>query len=253
MFVILALGALGLLVVASKDVLADGSNAPRPRPRPLPGTPPKQPGQGGNWRDLATTSQYETKGALEQFPGYSMLDEYEREIIDYVNEQVDTGASLTEDALKTGAIALFGPAAAPVLDRLFETDWWKSKKQWIKDKFGDAVGEVKDAGEDALEWADENLNPFRMGEIPQAAMTRFAMQQIRGLEEFIPLCMAKLGHYVGSTVVVDGIHHPVTASGLCALAQRAGMRGAESWLNAPSDHSRYPASTQAFLDNNGIF
>lgn len=251
MFAILFIVGIGAIAFAAQKANASPQLPPRPRPQ----SPPShdEPVKSGNWRDLATTSQYETAPALEQFPGYSMLDEYEREIVDYVNEQVDSGAALTEDAIKVGAVALFGPAAIPVLDRLFASDWWQSKKQWIKDKFGDAVGEVKDAGEDALEWADENLNPFRLGGIPVEGLRQYARVQAAGLEEFIPLCEQKLGQYVGSHVDVGGTLHEVTLSGVCGIADRAGMRGAQSWLNSPSDHLKFPATTQAFLETNGLF
>ena len=45
----------------------------------------------------------------------------------------------------------------------------------------------------------------------------------------------------------------ITLSGLLGVIQCAGLDGAVGWLTKPSDRKRYPHTTQAFMNTNGIY
>lgn len=61
--------------------------------------------------------------------------------------------------------------------------------------------------------------------------------------------------YLRRTIVVPGHDGPttITLSGLLGVIQCAGLDGAVSWLEKPNDRKRYPHTTQAYLNTNGVF
>lgn len=63
-----------------------------------------------------------------------------------------------------------------------------------------------------------------------------------------------VGH-VGHGFLVPGYEGrvPLSLSGLLGVIQCAGLEGAVSWLEKPTDRKRYPHTTQAFLRTNNLF
>jgi hypothetical protein len=61
--------------------------------------------------------------------------------------------------------------------------------------------------------------------------------------------------HLGRAIAVPGSEGAVaiTLSGLLGVIQCAGLDGAVGWLERPSDRRRYPHTTQAFLNTNGVF
>jgi hypothetical protein len=64
-----------------------------------------------------------------------------------------------------------------------------------------------------------------------------------------------LGQHLGRPIAVPGREAPekLTLSGLLGVIQCAGLDGAVGWLEQPNDRRRYPHTTQAFLQTNGVF
>ncbi len=61
---------------------------------------------------------------------------------------------------------------------------------------------------------------------------------------------------VNRLIAVPGDHgepQPVTRSGLLGVIQAAGLEGAVSWFEQPSDRQRFPHTTEMFLRTNGVF
>lgn len=61
--------------------------------------------------------------------------------------------------------------------------------------------------------------------------------------------------HLGRSIMVPGVDEStcLTLSGLLGVIQCAGLEGAVGWLEQPGDRRRYPNTTQAFLNTNGIF
>lgn len=64
---------------------------------------------------------------------------------------------------------------------------------------------------------------------------------------------ALINQWSGDVLTINGIEHPVCASGILGLLKSAGSEGAESWLTNEADRVRYPKTTEAFLRSNGCF
>ena len=73
------------------------------------------------------------------------------------------------------------------------------------------------------------------------------------MSELAPTVAEKLGTYIGATVPLDDVEYQVSLSGLLGLVSRAGMNGAKSWLENPTDRAKYPNTTKGFIRTNGIF
>lgn len=61
--------------------------------------------------------------------------------------------------------------------------------------------------------------------------------------------------HLGRGITVPGHEgcETVTLSGVLGVIQCAGLDGAVGWLERPNDRKRYPHTTQAFLNTNGVF
>lgn len=64
---------------------------------------------------------------------------------------------------------------------------------------------------------------------------------------------ALINQWSGDVLTINGIEHPICASGILGLLKSAGTDGAESWLTNESDRTQYPKTTEAFLRSNGCF
>ena len=64
-----------------------------------------------------------------------------------------------------------------------------------------------------------------------------------------------LAEHLGRAIAVPGRDgtETITLSGVLGVIQCAGLEGAVGWLERPSDRKRYPHTTQAFLNTNGVF
>ena len=64
-----------------------------------------------------------------------------------------------------------------------------------------------------------------------------------------------LDEHLGRAIPVPGHEGPetITLSGVLGVIQCAGLDGAVGWLERPNDRKRYPHTTQAFLNTNGVF
>lgn len=64
-----------------------------------------------------------------------------------------------------------------------------------------------------------------------------------------------LAEHLGRMITMPGHdgEERITLSGVLGVIQCAGLEGAVSWLERPSDRKRFPHTTQAFLRTNGIF
>ena len=64
-----------------------------------------------------------------------------------------------------------------------------------------------------------------------------------------------LDEHLGRAIPVPGHERPemITLSGVLGVIQCAGLDGAVGWLERPNDRKRYPHTTQAFLNTNGVF
>jgi len=64
-----------------------------------------------------------------------------------------------------------------------------------------------------------------------------------------------LVEHLGRPIAVPGREgaEPLTLSGLLGVIQCAGLDGAVGWLRKLGDRKRYPHTTQAFLQTNGVF
>lgn len=61
--------------------------------------------------------------------------------------------------------------------------------------------------------------------------------------------------HLGRPITVPGRDSAemITLSGVLGVIQCAGLEGAVGWLERPTDRKRYPHTTQAFLNTNGVF
>lgn len=204
---------------------------------------------------------------------YTVIQELEAEVKKKVEEYIKSGADYSEKAVRAYIVLQFGPAAGPVVDKVFESEWWNDAKGWAAEKAGEIIEGAGDIAEDV--WDEvSGWNPI--GGVPQMmsseAMSSEAMRsdlrfpgvndpdfrtfvgaQSKGLPDLIQSTQGKLGGLIGQTVIVDGEPHVCTLSGLTGLVSRAGNRGAQQWLANEADRKNYPATTRAFLDTNGIF
>lgn len=64
---------------------------------------------------------------------------------------------------------------------------------------------------------------------------------------------ALINQWSGDVLTINGIEHPICASGILGLLKSAGAEGAESWLTREEDRIQYPKTTEAFLRSNGCF
>jgi hypothetical protein len=88
--------------------------------------------------------------------------------------------------------------------------------------------------------------------VPPLTMERF-LASPRMQDQMFELSSAdyttRMHNRVGTPI--DGT--PATLSGLLAVAHRAGLKGAHSWLINPQDRKRFPNTTRAFRVANGVF
>ena len=66
------------------------------------------------------------------------------------------------------------------------------------------------------------------------------------LDEHLGRAIPVPGHERAETIMI-------TLSGMLGVIQCAGLDGAVGWLERPNDRKRYPHTTQAFLNTNGVF
>ena len=61
--------------------------------------------------------------------------------------------------------------------------------------------------------------------------------------------------HLGRPIMLPGREGPetITLSGVLGVIQCAGLEGAVGWLERPNDRKRYPHTTQAFENTNGVF
>jgi hypothetical protein len=61
--------------------------------------------------------------------------------------------------------------------------------------------------------------------------------------------------YLGRPILLPGIdnNQMITLSGMLGVIQYAGLDGAAGWLEHPNDRKRFPHTTQAFMNTNGVF
>ena len=62
-----------------------------------------------------------------------------------------------------------------------------------------------------------------------------------------------LNERVTEEIKIDNDTHVLTASGMLGLLKSGGPKGAEKWLDAQEERSKYPQTTNVFLRTNGIF
>ncbi len=107
----------------------------------------------------------------------------------------------------------------------------------------------------AVKWTDilkKHFQPGQVGrpfDVPSRNWREFVARVNADWDKLAPKVKEKFGSYLGQTI--QG--RAVTLSGLCGVVNRAGMRGAESWLKNESDRVKYPATTHAFEATNGLF
>lgn len=66
-------------------------------------------------------------------------------------------------------------------------------------------------------------------------------------------CRPIVKMFAGSVVDINGSKQVITPSGMLGLLKAAGTKGAEGWLNNPSDRVKFPRTTEVFIRCNGSF
>ena len=83
------------------------------------------------------------------------VQQLEEAVKSKVQEHIETGADYSEQAVRAAVVAYFGPEAGPVVDRLFESEWWQSAKGWAAEKAGEAIEWAGEQAEDLYEEVEE--------------------------------------------------------------------------------------------------
>lgn len=107
---------------------------------------------------------------------------------------------------------------------------------------------IGDLAANAVKWTEILKNGYQPSQVG-GPWTEFLNRSAKGYEELEPKVRAKLGSWVGKEV----LGQTITMSGLLGIVSRAGMNGAKSWLKNEDDRQKFPSTTQAFIDTNGLF
>ena len=104
---------------------------------------------------------------------------------------------------------------------------------------------------------EHNRKRLRQLDIHEAGLAGNEAEQYRALctdvADYYKKATTLIGMFTGDVVEVGSDKVHVTLSGMLGLLKIGGPKGAESWLTNPTDRTRYPRTTEAFLRCNGCF
>lgn len=125
--------------------------------------------------------------------------------------------------------------------------------------FAKAPRTLEDLAANAVKWAEIIRHDIPAEHVgggfsqPPNPWEVLANANVKKLQSIRPKVEEKLGNWVGQPIIVNDAAHTISLSGLLGIVDCAGFKGAKSWLENESDRSKYPNTTNCFLETNNLF